>query len=155
MLLDEDPATLLHHTITNFNLHPDKLALSRINESLSTLAQSRALRLRDAETSLRKLSRTCTTLTSEHRETVAAHDSQGHAGRIVELDTRKFRIAKEVAEVEGEQGRLEAELEGLRGRLVEVEGQGVEGDEGRRREREAEDATMYAFSSLLWSGVYG
>ncbi|KFY86519.1 hypothetical protein V498_07489 [Pseudogymnoascus sp. VKM F-4517 (FW-2822)] len=55
MLLDEDPATLIHHTIGNFNIQPDKLAVSRINESLSTLQQARDLRLREAENSLKTL----------------------------------------------------------------------------------------------------
>lgn len=70
MLLDEDPATvsfstncprlasltsikLIHHTIGNFNILPDKLAVARINESLSTLQQARELRLREAEGALK------------------------------------------------------------------------------------------------------
>ena len=71
MLLDEDPATvctqesqsfrpsesnllqLIHHTIGNFNILPDKQAVSRINESLSALQQARDLRLREAESALK------------------------------------------------------------------------------------------------------
>lgn len=69
MLLDEDPATvslpqaalltrtnyiqLIHHTIGNFNILPDKLAVSRVNESLSTLQQARDLRVREAESALK------------------------------------------------------------------------------------------------------
>jgi len=53
MLLDEDPATLIHHTIGNFNITPDKLAVARINESLSTLQQARDLRVREAESALK------------------------------------------------------------------------------------------------------
>ena len=79
MLLDEDPATvscsrllrpvhksnplltlksaqLIHHTIGNFNIQPDKLALGRINESLSALQQARDLRIREAESALRSKS---------------------------------------------------------------------------------------------------
>lgn len=47
---------LIHHTIGNFNIQPDKLAVSRINESLSTLQQARDLRLREAENSLKSMS---------------------------------------------------------------------------------------------------
>lgn len=53
MLLDEDPATLIQHTVGNFNIQPDKLAVSRINESLSTLQQARELRVREAESALK------------------------------------------------------------------------------------------------------
>jgi kinetochore protein Spc24 len=61
---------------------------------------------------------------------------------VVELDTRKFRIAKAASELEIESERLEGELEALKERLAELDAQGVEGDELARREREADDATM-------------
>lgn len=142
MLLDEDPATLIHHTIDNFNIQPDKLALGRINESLSTLQQSRSLRLRDAEDALRALSRNHSTISSQHKETVSSHDSVSHAAEISELDTKKFRIAKSASEVETESERLEGELETLKAQLADLEMQGVEGDDQARREREADDATI-------------
>jgi hypothetical protein len=44
---------LIHHTVSNFNIHGDKNALGRINDSLSTLQQARDLRLRDAEHALK------------------------------------------------------------------------------------------------------
>lgn len=44
---------LIAHTIGNFNILPDKLAVARINESLSTLQQARELRLREAEGALK------------------------------------------------------------------------------------------------------
>lgn len=53
MLLDEDPAMLIQHTVGNFNIAPDKLAVARINESLSTLQQARDLRVREADSALR------------------------------------------------------------------------------------------------------
>jgi len=133
---------LIHHTIDNFNIQPDKLALGRINESLSTLQQSRELRIRDAENALRKLSRNLSTLSSQHRETISAHDSVTHAAEISELDTKKFRIAKAASEVEIENERLEGDLETLKARLADLEMQGLEGDDQARREREADDATM-------------
>ncbi|KAK2865392.1 kinetochore-associated Ndc80 complex subunit spc24 [Arthroderma sp. PD_2] len=142
MLLEEDPATLIHHTITNFNIQPDKLALSRINDSLSSLQQSRDLRFQEVENSLRKLSRQLNTLSAQHKETVESHDPARHAASIVELDTEKFRIAKAASELEIESERLEAELEALKAKLAELDAQGLEGDELTRREREADDATI-------------
>lgn len=46
--------------------------------------------------------------------------------------------------MEGE--RLEGELEMLRARLAELDEQGLEGGEMARREREADDATMWVVS---------
>jgi hypothetical protein len=134
---------LIHHTIGNFNIHPDKQAVTRINDSLSTLQQSRDLRIREAESAMRKLSRNLNSLSPQHEEAVAVHDSGKHAAEIVELDTKKFRIAKAASELEIESERLESELEMLKERLVDLESQGLEGDETTRREREADDATMY------------
>merc|ERR1711977_573328 len=53
MLLDEDPTTPIRHTIENFNIQPDKHAVARVNESLSTLQQARDLRVREAESALK------------------------------------------------------------------------------------------------------
>lgn len=39
--------------MANFHIDTDKIAIGRINESLSTLQQARDLRLRDAETALK------------------------------------------------------------------------------------------------------
>ncbi|KAI4169145.1 MAG: hypothetical protein LQ343_005890 [Gyalolechia ehrenbergii] len=142
MLLDEDPATLIHHTIGNFNIHPDKTAIGRINESLSTLQQARDLRIRDAENALKKLSRNFQTLATQHSETVSAHSSTDHASQIVELDTQKFRVAKAASDLEIEGERLEQELEGLKGRLRALDMQGIEGDEAMKAKRELEDPTI-------------
>lgn len=91
---------------------------------------------------MRKLSRNLNSLTSHYEEAVAVHDSGKHAAEIVELDTKKFRIAKSATELEIESERLESELEMLKERLADLESQGLEGDEATRREREADDATM-------------
>lgn len=133
---------LIHHTIGNFNIHPDKQAVTRINDSLSTLQQSRELRIREAESALRKLSRNLNSLSAQHEEAVTVHDSGKHAEEIVELDTKKFRIAKAASDLEIESERLESELDMLKERLADLEAQGLEGDEATRREREMDDATM-------------
>ncbi|KAI9935011.1 hypothetical protein ASPWEDRAFT_54056 [Aspergillus wentii DTO 134E9] len=153
MLLDEDPATLIHHTVGNFNIQPDKQAITRINDSLSTLQQSRELRISDAESALRKLSRNLHSQNSQYEEAVAAHDSGKHAEQIVELDTRKFRVAKAASDLEVESERLEGELEMLKERLADLEAQGLEGDEPTRRERELDDATILRLKIYRSLGV--
>ena len=142
MLLDQDPGSLLRHCFTNFNLAPDKAALSRINDSLGTVQEMRNIRTRDAEDALRKLARQHATLSSQHRDVISSHDSGRHANEIVALDTKKFRIAKQASELEVESERLESELERLKMRLADLEEQGVEGDEMARRSREADDPTI-------------
>ncbi|KAI9824393.1 MAG: kinetochore-associated Ndc80 complex subunit spc24 [Thelocarpon impressellum] len=133
---------LIQHTIGNFNIHPDKNALGRINDSLSTLQQARDLRLREAESALKKLSRNLSTLQTHHKENLSSHSSADHASQILALDTQKFRVAKSAAELEIESERLEQELENLKGKLSDLELQGVEGGEGERGKRELEDETL-------------
>ncbi|PLB40163.1 kinetochore Spc24 family protein [Aspergillus candidus] len=153
MLLDENPATLIHHTIGNFNIHPDKQAVTRINDSLSTLQQSRDLRMREAESAMRKLSRNLHSRLTQHEEAVSAHDSGKHAAEMVELDTKKFRIAKAATELEIESERLESELEVLKERLADLEAQGLEGDEMTRREREMDDSTILRLKIFRSLGI--
>lgn len=56
MILTKVTKQLIHHTINNFNIAPDKIAISRVQDSLSTLKQARELRIRDAESSLKSTS---------------------------------------------------------------------------------------------------
>lgn len=53
VLTDLARTQLIHHTIANFNIQPDKQAIARINDSYSTLQQAREMRLRDAENALK------------------------------------------------------------------------------------------------------
>lgn len=144
MLLDEDPATLIHHTIGNFNIHPDKLAVSRINESLATLQQARDLRIRESESALKKLSRTLTALNSHHKDLVESHSATQHASEIATLDTNKFRVAKTASDLEIESERLASQLADLQARLQELELQGPEGGSaaGARRLIDDDQATL-------------
>ena len=98
-----------------------------MSESLSTLQQARDLRLRDAESSLKKLARTLNTLQSQHHELTSTHSSAAHASEIARLDTQKFRIAKGVSDLEMETERLQAQAADLAARLQELELQGVDG----------------------------
>jgi Spc24 subunit of Ndc80. len=118
---------LISHTLQNFNIAPDKQAISRISESLSTLQQARDLRLREAESSLRRLARTLSTLTAQHNELTSQHNSAHHASEMARLDTQKFRIAKAASDLEMETERLQAQLAELHAKLQELEIQGVEG----------------------------
>ena len=133
---------LIRHAIANFNTAPDKAALARVNEYTSQLKEMRGLKINAAEDALRRLARQHATLSSQQREVVSGHDSGRHASEIVELDTKKFRIAKQASEMEVESERLESELEGMKMRLADLEEQGVEGDEMARRSREADDPTI-------------
>ncbi|KAG5997084.1 kinetochore-associated Ndc80 complex subunit spc24 [Claviceps lovelessii] len=143
MLLSEDPATLIHHTINNFNIQPDKLAVSRISESLSTLQQARDLRMREAESTLKKLARQLNTLTSQHAELLASSTPPtDHASKIATLDTRKFRTAKAASDAETEAERLAQQAADLTARLQELDLQGVEGDEAARRRDVVDDEVL-------------
>ncbi|KAI2614148.1 Spc24 subunit of Ndc80-domain-containing protein [Hypoxylon fragiforme] len=142
MLLDEDPATLIHHTIHNFNIAPDKTACSRITDSLSTLSQARELRIRDAESSLKKLARSLHTLQSQHEELTSTHSSSAHASEISRLDTQKFRIAKAVSDLEMEAERLSSQQADLAARLQELELQGLEGSPDDKRRDPVDDEVL-------------
>ena len=89
-------------------------------------------------------------LSSQHKDAVRSHSSAAHAAEIVELDTKKFRIAKGASEMEMEGERLEGELERMKTRMSELENQGLEGDEGARRRREADDPTVYVLFRSRW-----
>ena len=102
----------------------------------------RSLRIRETEDALRRLARQNATLSSQHRDVIRDHNRDIHASEIVELDTKKFRVAKQASDLEVETERLESELERLKMRLSDLEEQGVEGDEMARRSREADDPTI-------------
>ena len=89
-----------------------------------------------------ELSRNLSSMQQQQHELTSSNGAADHASRIVELDTRKFRIAKAASDLETEGERLEQELEGLRGHLHELDVQGVDGGDSVRVKREAEDPTM-------------
>lgn len=127
MILGEEPATFIHHTINNFNIAPDKVAVARVNESLSTLQQARELRLQEAENALKKLSRQLNTMQSQHNDLTSTHSSVAHASEIARLDTQKFRTAKAASDLEMETERLSSQAADLAARLQDLEVQGVDG----------------------------
>ena len=137
------PSQLISHTVDNFNIDPDKNAVSRITESLSTLQQARDLRVHDAHASLKKLSRHLSTLTSQHDDLATTHNhGADHASRIARLDTDKFRTAKAASDAEVEAERLALKHADLQARLQELEMQGVEGDEVARRRDPVDDEVL-------------
>lgn len=133
---------LISHTVDNFNIEPDKAAVARITESISTLQQARELRVRDAHASLKKLSRQLNTLNSQHDELVFQHQTADHASSIARLDTEKFRTAKAATDAEVETERLSLKLADMQARLQELELQGVEGDEASRRRDPVDDEVL-------------
>ncbi|CCE31492.1 kinetochore-associated Ndc80 complex subunit spc24 [Claviceps purpurea] len=142
MLLQEDPAELIHDTMNTLNIQTDKFAVSRINEALSALQEARDLRMREVETSLKKLSRQLNTLTSQHAELTASTSSSDHASKIATLDTRKFRTAKAASDAEMEAERLAQQAADLTARLQELDMQGVEGDAAARRRDVVDDEIL-------------
>ena len=78
----------------------------------------------------------------QQQDLIVANSTADHASRIVELDTQKFRIAKAASDLEIEGERLEQELEGVRGRIHDLDVQGVDGDEAARARREMDDPTL-------------
>ncbi|KAI0870981.1 Spc24 subunit of Ndc80-domain-containing protein [Hypoxylon argillaceum] len=153
MLLDEDPASLIHHTINNFNTAPDKLAISRIQSNVSSLEQERDRRLRDAEAALKKLSRQLNAQQAQYEELASAHSSSAHASEIARLDTQKFRTAKATSDLEVETERLAARAADLQGRLRELELQGVEGMANERRHDPVDDEVLLRLSVYRSLGI--
>ncbi|KAK4982780.1 putative kinetochore protein spc24 [Elasticomyces elasticus] len=127
VLFDENPVTLISECTSNFRTTYDKDALSRISSSLSTLRDARTLRLQQQQNALKSLSRQHAALQSQHEYELQGHDSVEHANEVLKLDNEKFRIAKQVHEVEIEGERLSSEVGVMRGTLEELDAQGIEG----------------------------
>ncbi|CAK7244692.1 MAG: putative kinetochore protein spc24 [Sporothrix thermara] len=127
MLFEEDPSVLIQHTVDNFNTAPDKAAVARIKESLSTLQEARQLQVEQAEAALKRLARQLNTLGAQHDELASKHVSAAHAPTIAHLDTQKFRIAKAASDLEMETERLSAQAADLSAKLQELELQGDDG----------------------------
>ncbi|EPE08867.1 kinetochore protein spc24 [Ophiostoma piceae UAMH 11346] len=127
MLFEEDPSVLIQHTVDNFNIAPDKGAVSRIKESLATLQEARQLQVEQADSAMKKLARQLNTLGAQHEELASKHASAAHAPTIAHLDTEKFRVAKAASDLEMETERLSAQAADLSARLQELELQGDDG----------------------------
>ncbi len=81
-------------------------------------------------------------MSQQHSETVSSQSSTDHASQILELDAQKFRAAKAASDLEIEGERLEQELEGLKGRLHDLEAEGIEGNALAKAKREGDDPTV-------------
>ena len=133
VLFDEDPVTLISETTNQFHIAPDRDSLLRISDSLASLSTARQARLDAHHANLQTLSRRLNGLQEGRRwEEDRRHDaSVGHAARMLQMDTQKFRLAKGASDAEIERERLEGERAGLRTLLEGLEREGVEG--GARR----------------------
>ncbi|KAJ3476605.1 hypothetical protein NLG97_g9074 [Lecanicillium saksenae] len=133
---------LIRHTIDNFNIAPDKLAVARVGDSLSTLQQARKLSKNAAQVSLDDLAKRLSKLSQRHEELVSSHASADHAGAITSLDNDKFRTAKAASDAEAEAERMALQAADLAARLQELELQGVEGDASARRRDFVDDEVL-------------
>ena len=121
------PLQLIQHTVDNFNTAPDKAAVARIKESLSTLQEARQLQVEQADAAMKRLARQLNTLGAQYDELASKHTAAAHAPTIAHLDTQKFRVAKAASDLEMETERLSAQAADLSARLQELELQGDDG----------------------------
>lgn len=70
--------------------------------------------------------------------TLSNHNPAEHAQSILQLDSQKFRVAKDASDLEIEGERLEGELAGLTRQLGDAPGAST-GDEWVGRDRELQD----------------
>ncbi|KAL1618769.1 putative kinetochore protein spc24 [Neofusicoccum ribis] len=154
MLLDEAPAELIHQTLSNFNVAPDKAALARARANRSNLSALRKSQISHEQATLQELGRKLGSLQSHHNLTTQSHNPTEHAAEILRLDTQKFKIAKQVSDLEIEEERLAQELERLQGELEEVDSQGVEGGDVRKVDLMTEDATVLKLGVYRMLGVH-
>lgn len=121
---------LIHECIANFTLAPDKAALTRISETLSFLNEARQLRLNGLTNDLHRLERKHKALQQQHELEVQKYSPQEHAEKILEMDGKKFRVAKEASEAEIEGERLELEVERCEKSLGELKKRAAAGMNG-------------------------
>lgn len=141
----------MREATNKFHIAPDKDSISRVHDSLHTLATARQSRIDNQSSTLKSLSRRLNNLTSQANYEDEHHDASAHASEMLRMDTDKFRIAKGVndAEIEGE--RLSGELAALQQTLETLEKEGVEG--GKRGERESEDAIVLKLAFYRSLGI--
>lgn len=131
-------AQLIQECIDNFNISSDRAALSRIVSSLGSLQQSREDSLSIHHGAFKRTCRQLQTLQQQHDLALGNHNPAEHAQSILNLDTQKFRIAKEASDLEIEGERLDGELTSLDKQLADTEAVRA-GDEWAGRERELQD----------------
>ncbi|KAL1650055.1 putative kinetochore protein spc24 [Diplodia intermedia] len=153
MLLDEAPAVLIHQCIGSFNVGPDKAALGRSKSAYGNLQSLRRDQVRTEQDKLQQLSRHLSSLQSQHNVTTRSHNPAEHAAEILRLDTEKFKVAKQVSDLEIEEERLASEFDRLKAELDEIDAQGVEGGNMRRHNYDDEDALLLKLRLFRMMGV--
>ncbi|EKG14152.1 Kinetochore-Ndc80 subunit Spc24 [Macrophomina phaseolina MS6] len=151
MLLDEEPHSLINQCYTNFNLAPDKQALKRAAGSYQTLNDFRKYHITAEQEKIRELDRKLGSLQSHHHLTTQSHNPAVHSQEILRLDTEKFKVAKQVSDLEIEEERLAQELDRLKGELEEVEAQGVQGGDLKKANLNATETDLlklYVYRNL-------
>ncbi|KAL1621220.1 putative kinetochore protein spc24 [Diplodia seriata] len=153
MLLDEDPAGLIGQCIGSFNVGPDKAALGRSKSAYGNLQSFRRDQVRTEQDKLQQLSRHLSSLQSQHNVTTRSHNPAEHAAEILRLDTEKFKVAKQVSDLEIEEERLASEFDRLKAELEEIDAQGVEGGNMRRNNYDDEDAVLLKLRIFRTMGI--
>jgi kinetochore protein Spc24 len=88
---------------------------------------------------LRRLQRQHTALQQQHELEAQKYSPQEHAQKILEMDGKKFRVAKEASEAEIEGERLEVEVDRSERSLGESKKRAADGVEGGGFARESID----------------
>ncbi|KAB2573111.1 Kinetochore-Ndc80 subunit Spc24 [Lasiodiplodia theobromae] len=153
MLLDEHPAVIIGQCVSNFNVAPDKAAISRSASSYNDLENQRKSQIKVEQDKLQQLSRQLGSLQSQHNLTTKSHNPAEHAAEILRLDTEKFKVAKQVSDLEIEEERLASELERLKAELEEVDAQGIEGGDVRRAHMNDEDSILLQLRVYRMLGI--
>ncbi|OJD34480.1 kinetochore protein spc24 [Diplodia corticola] len=153
MLLDEHPAVIISQCVSNFNVAPDKAAIGRSESSYRNLERFRKDQIKVEQDKLHQLSRNLSSLQSQHNVLTQSHNPAEHAADILRLDTEKFKVAKQVSDLEIEEERLASELDRLKAELDEVDAQGLEGGNMRRFDESDEDSLLLKLRIYRMMGI--
>lgn len=135
--LTSSPDKLIHEVLSNFNISSDVQSLSRINETLFTIAETRTKTLDESRNLLRALSRRMEIAKQSMEASVLAAAKAEHGQNMLLLDREKFSLAKNINELESSSHHLEGQLARLK---EELESDGE--DAIQTAMMEAEDGTL-------------
>lgn len=124
-------------------------SLSRINESLSSIADMRTKTLDDSRNLLRALSRRMEIAKQSMEASVVAAAKAEHGQNMLRLDREKFSLAKNINELESSSHHLEGQLARLKEELESVDGE----DAMQTAMMEAEDGTLLKLKVFRSLGI--
>jgi len=121
VILDEAPAQLISSVNDNFDINSDTGSISRINENLKMLKDSRDKQQEDTRQILSLLSRKLDIAKSSYEETRTRHLQRDHSETMMNLDREKFSLAKKVNDLESNAHTLEMQLARLKDELEQLD----------------------------------